>query len=480
MRGFKTPYDIKSFVLSLVGIFLLSALMRATGGAGFAVMIPITFFILARNKPEQLVFILILSISTILANGAVMPKGVVYGICERALFVGLGFLMMTQIAGRRQSPILTPLIGLMSYVAYMAFVSAMGWSPIISYLKLFLFVSIFLGYYAIAMRSFSRDMDIRKLRAMILAVACYFILGSIVAARFGWAYMSFEELVDVPTDGTSLFKGMACHSNSFGGVLCVFALVLLTDMLFAVQRPDPLYIANIVVAVFFIARTGSRTSMGSFVLAVCFALYCFMKKRVVKNAWRGRVVRWALIAVALAGAYVLVSSSGREKMMRFVVKNRNEDAAVVVTKENILSTRQGKIDEGMENWRKSPLFGNGFQVSEDMTGFKVSSLRSILSAPVEKSVWFTAVLEEGGVIGFGLFCLFLVTVFPTLIRRKAYIGATMLFSLFCANFGEFTFFSLSGAGGMQWGMVFVGLILDGQRLKDEYCVAMQQKRRFHF
>jgi len=47
-----------------------------------------------------------------------------------------------------------------------------------------------------------------------------------------------------------------------------------------------------------------------------------------------------------------------------------------------------------------------------------------------------------------------------------------LFSLFSANFGEFTFFSLSGAGGMQWGMVFVGLILDGQRMKDESRASM--------
>jgi len=461
------PYDVKTFWMSVLGIFLLSALMRATGGAGFALMIPIAFFTLARNKPEQLVFVLVLSISTILANGAIMPKDTVYAVSERVLFVGLGFLLMTQVSGHRHPPFLKPLLGLLPYVAYMALVSAMGWSPIISYLKLFLFVSIFMGYYAIAMRSSSRDMDVRKLRAMILAVACYFILGSIVATRFTWAYMSLEELLDVPTDGTNLFKGMASHSNSLGCVLSAFSLVLLCDMLFAVQRPDPLYIANIVVALVFIMRSGSRTSMGSFILAVCFALHCFMKTRSVKNAWRGRVMRWVLLLVALGGAYVLASSSGREKVMRFVVKNRNEDAAVVVTKENILNSRQGKIDEGLENWRESPLFGNGFQVSRDMADFKVSSFKSILSAPVEKSVWFTAVLEEGGVIGFGLFCLFLAIVFPTLVKRKAYIGATLLFSLITANFGEFTFFSLSGAGGMQWGMVFVGFILDGQRLKGE-------------
>jgi len=461
------PYDVKSFRNALVGILLLTALMKATGGAGFAIMIPIAFFTLARNKPEQLVFVLLLSIASILTNGYVMPKDMTYGICERALFVGLGFALMTQVAGHKQSPILTPLMGLMPYVAYMALVSIMGWCPIISYLKLFLFVSIFMGYYAIAMRSSKRELDVRKLRGMILAVSSFFILGSIVAARFPWAYVSYEELLETPTDGTSLFRGMTANSNALGCVLTVFSLILFADMLFAIQRPVPLYIVNILCAFYFIIQSGSRTAMGSFILAVCFALYCFLKSRTVKTAWKGRIVRWGLCLVALGGALILISSTRRESVMRFIVKNQDKDSAVVVTKENVLNSRQGKLDEGMANWRESPLFGNGFQVSRDMEGFKVQSIKSILTAPVEKSVWVTAVLEEGGVIGMGLFCLFLLNVFPKLIQRKAYIGATLLFSLICGNLGEFTFFSLSGAGGLQWGMVFIGLILDGQRLKIE-------------
>lgn len=461
------PYDVKTFWMSMAGILLLAAAMKATGGAAFALMIPISFFVLSRNKPEQLVFVLLLSIATILTNGAVMPKDMIYGLSERGLFVGLGFLLMTQTAGHKHPIFLKPLLGLLPYIGYMALVSVLGWSPIISYLKLFLFTSIFMGYYAIAMRSSSRDMDIRKLRGMILAVASFFIIGSIFVSRFGWAYMSYQELLEAPVGGKNLFKGMSNHSNAFGCILSVFSLVLIGDMLFSIQRPDPLYIVNICLAVFYIARTGSRTSMGTFILGLCFALHCFMKTRTVKNVWRGRVMRWVLLLVALGGAYVLASSAGREKVMRFVVKNRNEDAEVVVSTENVMSSRQGKIDEGIENWRESPLFGNGFQVSKSMQDFKVSSAKSVLSAPVEKSVWFSAVLEEGGVIGFGLFCVFLATVFPTLIRRRAYIGGTLLFAVFCSNFGEFTFFSLSGAGGMQWGMVFVGLILDGQRLKDE-------------
>lgn len=474
MRSFDKPYDVKTFWMSLVGILLLSFAMQVSGGAAFALMIPIALFTLSRNKPEQLVFVLILSISSILANGNVMPKDVTYAIAERVLFIGLGFLLMTQVAGHRHPLILKPLLGLLPYVAYMAIVSFQGWCPLISYLKLFLFVSIYMGYYAIAMRSSGKELDVRKLRGMILAVACFFIIGSLLVQPFGWAYMSLEELAEAPTDGNSLYKGMTNHSNALGCVLLTFSLVLLADMLFGVQKPIPIYIVNILCALYFAARSGSRTSMGAFILAFCFALFCFVKSRAIRGVWKGRVVRWALVIVALGGAALLASSARREAVMRFVVKQRHEGAEVVVTKENVMSSRQGKIDEGFENWRESPLIGNGFQVSRDMIGFKADSLKSVLTAPVEKSVWFSAVLEEGGVIGFGLFCLFLLTVFPALVKRKAYIGATMLFALLCANFGEFTCFSLSGAGGMQWGMVFVGLILDGQRMKNAARIAMQQ------
>lgn len=474
MRQHRAPYDKKTFIQSCIGILLLTAAMKATGGAAFALMIPIAMFSLGAGKsPEQLIFILLLSISSILGNGYLMPKNMIYGLAQRGLFVGLGFVLMTQVAGRKASPTLTPLMGIMPYVAYMALVSVMGWCPMISYLKLFLFTTIFMAYYAIAIRSSRNELDLRKLRSMILAVASFFILGSFVAQRFGWAYVSFEELQGVPLDGTiSLYKGLAANSNALGCILMLFSLTLFVDMLFSVQRVDYLYLANILCALYLVAKSGSRTAMGTLLLSAGFAFYCFLKTRTIKNVWKGRVMNWTLMAIIFGGSILLASSAGREKVMRFIVKNQNQNDVVVVNSENVLSSRQGKIDEGFANWRKSPLFGNGFQVSDDMKGFKTNGLASILSAPVEKCVWFAAVLEEGGVIGFGLFCLFLLTAFTKLIQRKAYIGATMLFSILCSNLGEFTFFSLSGAGGMQWGMVFVGLILDNQRLKDQRTLAI--------
>lgn len=467
MRKQRLPYDIKSFCLALLGIVGLIVAMKASAGGAFAIMIPIAFMTLTGNRPEHLVFVLLLSISTILMNGYLMPKGMVYAITERGLFVSLGFILMTQVAGRRNPRLLTPILGLLPYIAYILLVSFWGWCPVISLLKIFLFTTIFMAYYAIAVRSSTKELDIRKLRGMILAIVSFFIIGSIFAQRFGWAYMTLEELTEAPTDGTSLFKGMSTHANALGGILSFYALLLLADMLFLIQRPDKLYILNLLCALYLIARSGSRTSMGTFILGASFAGYCFFKSRQVASRWKNRVRSLVVLLVALGGLVILILPAGREKVKRFVVKYGNKDEAVVMTTENVMNSRQGKIDEGIANWRKSPFVGNGFQVREDMKGFKVTSLGSILSAPVEKSVWVTAILEEGGVAGFVIFVLFLLVVFPKLIKRKAYVGGTMFFALVCSNLGEFTIFSMSGGGGMQWGMVFVGFILDVQRLKIE-------------
>ena len=467
MRQYRLPYDLRTLGLSLLAIVALIIGMKIIGGWAFALLIPIAFMTLAGNRPEQLVYILLLSISTILMNGYFVPKDMIYAISERGLFVSLGFILMTQVAGRRNSRLLTPVLGLLPYIAYMLLVSFFGWCPVISLLKIFLFTTIFMAYYAIAVRSSAKELDIKKLRGMILAIASFFIIGSIFAQRFGWAYMTLEEMADAPTDGASLYKGLASHANALGGILAFYALFLLADMLFVIQRPDKLYSLNLLCALYLIARSGSRTSMGTFVLGASFAGYCFFKSRQVAGRWKNRIRSFAVLLVALGGLLILLSSSGRDKIKRFVVKYGKQDEAVVMTTENVIHSRQAKIEQGIDNWRKSPWVGNGFQVSEDMKGFKVSSLRSILTAPVEKSVWITAILEEGGVAGFIIFVLFLFIVIPTLVKRKAYIGGTMFFAFVCSNLGEFTFFSMSGGGGMQWGMVFVGFILDVQRLKIE-------------
>ena len=122
------------------------------------------------------------------------------------------------------------------------------------------------------------------------------------------------------------------------------------------------------------------------------------------------------------------------------------------------------MDSAMANFEESPAIGNGFQVSAQMADMDIRSWKQLLSAPIEKGVWITAVLEEGGIFGLLLFCGFLLIAFPLLLSRQAYLGVCALFVFIISNLGEFTFFSASGNGGLLWAVTFVGLTLDAQRV----------------
>ena len=190
-----------------------------------------------------------------------------------------------------------------------------------------------------------------------------------------------------------------------------------------------------------------------------------MNARGLGSRWKSRVMSFVMMLAILIFVVFLFIPSVQERVAKFLVKSASDDVGPVTT-ERITSSRMAKIDEALYNFHKSPIIGNGFQVSKDMKNMKENGL-AILSAPIEKGVWVTAVLEEGGIIGFLIFTVFLFNCIIKSIKRKAYIGGACLFVVTVTNLGEFTFFSMSYAGGFSWAMVFVGLALDLRKMSDE-------------
>ena len=97
--------------------------------------------------------------------------------------------------------------------------------------------------------------------------------------------------------------------------------------------------------------------------------------------------------------------------------------------EYAMGMRQFLIDAQIYNFKKSPYIGNGVQVSEEMAYTKTTSFKDLISAPIEKGVWVTAVLEEDGVIGFTILVLFILGAILTMLRRGACTGVTVLSAL---------------------------------------------------
>lgn len=476
-------YSKKLIAKYLLWIILALVAMKFTAGIAFAAIIPFAVFAMVNRNPQNLFFVLLLSIASIVTNSFFAPKTLAYFICQRGVMVAVGCITAIQVFGQRHSPVVKVALAIFVYIVYMFFVSQGGYAPVISNLKLGLFMVSYLAIYAVSLRMVEHRSNLRQLRSMLLALAIVFLFGSVLLIPFtGVAYMGLEELQENP-DVVSLFKGMTCHSQELGPVATLWGLFLAADLLFSVQRADKLYIALLLTVPFLIYKTSSRTAMGTFVACLVFLGYCVMLTRGMRIRWRRKVFSFFSVSMVVVAVSVFAIPSMRDHVVKFVAKRGGDSSQIVLDKENLFSTRQARWNMALDGWRKSPYLGNGFQVSEEMKYKRVSSLKDMLSAPIEKCSWIYANLEEGGIFGQTIFVCVILFMFFSFMRYRAYTGATMFMATLILNMGEYQIFSMSSTGGFEWMLIFTGLVCDVQRHKEkiwqgrERALQMQQFSR---
>lgn len=463
-------YSKKGLVWGLLGLLAMCGLMKATSGAGFLAIFAVVFAGFSKNRIPVLMFALVATATLTMTNPIVAPKGFVFTIAARLVYIITAGVMILQVVGRKAPKQLTPLLSIMPYLVYQAITSSVGFQPIISYLKLMLFLLVFFAFYSVASAARGRD-DFRferALRTVLLIFGCYFIFGSLALIPFpGIGKMGAAAALEqgLTVESVGLFMGITLQPQALGPAVGVIATVLLADLLFSLRRWDPLYLALLFVAPVLVYYTSSRTAMGTWLAGMCFTAFVFMCSNGVGSRWKGRALGAITLVGMLTGIALFATPGVQDKALQFVLKTGDKSvSAEEFTFERVTSSRQGLMDNSMANFEESPAIGNGFQVSSMMADMDIRSWKQLLSAPIEKGVWITAVLEEGGIFGFLLFCGFLLITFPLLLSRQAYLGACALFVFMIANLGEFSFFSTSGIGGLLWAFIFVALTLDAQRV----------------
>lgn len=465
MKFWDEEFYSRKLIIKYLWVFvLISFAMKFTSGIAFAVIIPIALVALFRRDALLLFYVILLSTTSLVANGWLVPKGLVYAILQRGVMVLVGCITLLQVFGQRQSRYLKPLLGLTFYLVYILIVSQTGYSPIISSLKWFLFTITFFAYYSCATSvANSRGFEVYKLRSMMLAIAIFFIVGSLLVLPFPSIGMMNPESAEEMITLVSLFKGMTNHSQELGPVVTFLGLFLAADWIFTLQKRNALYLVLLLIVPFLIYKTSSRTAMGAFIVGLFFLYHCVSISREVKRSWKGVVISAFLAITTLGVVFALVFPSVRQGASKFIIKYR--ESPDEIRAEEVFSTREGKWNEALYGWRQSPYLGNGFQVVESMEGFKSSDIKDYLTAPVEKSTWIYAILEEGGVFGMSIFVIFIITTYMAMMRRKAYIGAVLFITMLTLNLGEFTIFAMSGSGGFMWAILMTGLVFDEARNK---------------
>ena len=358
-----------------------------------------------------------------------------------------------------------------------------GWSPAVSILKIILFALVFIAYIGASKVTLaSRRIGVREARAMILAALAFFIFGSVVLFAFpGIGYMGQADILNDPRfaqdiaagNVVSLYKGMTWHSQTLGPLISMFCVFLIGDLLFNVRRSNKLYLSMIAVCPFLVYRTSSRTAMSVLVCGIFALLFMFQSSRRIAITWKSRVMNISASLVIPLFVILFTIPSVREGAIRFALKYSTDvDSSTHLEMREVMSSRQGLIDEALYNWRKKPLLGNGFQVSEIMQYDKRSGIKDYLSAPIEKGVWVTAVLEEGGIIGLILFCLFWIPAVLALWSSGHCATSALLLSFIIMNMAEFTIFSMSAVGGFLWAIIFIMAILEGKQKEEDAMIRL--------
>lgn len=464
-------YDKPLLLKGLLGLLLLGFAMKITGGAGFLLIFPLVMLGFGKNKTQLLFWCILATATLTMGNSTLFPKGSSFAVANRAVYALVGGVMFFQMVGMRTSRMLSPLLALFPYLVYMAIVSSVGWLPIISYLKLTLFTIVFTAFYSTCSAAQWSLQGVPMLRSIFLCFACFIILGSVALMPFpGLSLMRVEDFFQQHgyyPEG-ALFCGITWHSQALGPLVAICSVILLADLLFSVRRWDKLYIVLLLFAPLLIYKTGARTAMGTYLAGNSFVAFVFMCARGVGARWKNSVLGILFMVGLLGGCAFMATPSLRQGALNFIYKTRGVDVQVEqMTLEKAVSSRQGLWDLAMANFRDSPWIGNGFQVSIFQKDMRIHSWKQLISAPIEKGVWVSAVLEEGGIFGMILFCFFWLFAFCALLSRHAFIGAAGLFVLFVSNFGEFTIFSMSGVGGILWAFIFMGLAMDALRIKQE-------------
>lgn len=462
--------DVLKMFCVVVGMIVL---MRLTKGFFGVVMLALgVWFAITRNISKALMFYVLYPFFAIL-NGMVCPQMPGFAMVSRIgtmLMTGALMLASSSRQGREQ----LPLGGLFLYLFCAVLSSMDGYFPIISYLKILNFAVFVLGLYIGVRNIHHQPREMYRLRLVFLAVACVLVFGSLFVLVFapGIAYSTSVRGLMVRGDtmadadalvsqiasnsGMLLFAGITNQSQCLSPMLsCVVAFVA-SDMVVSEKRMCRLHVALIACAIPLMYLTRSRTAFMALLVTVIMVYMYVMPKTKISAVLKKRITSGMYLALGLLMMAMVVMEVRNSGVSRLLRKTEDVTADERGFTEALTSSRMGKIELLMSDFKKNPLLGMGFQVMEEHKILYQMGAISLFSAPIEKGVLPVMVLAEGGLLGAFAFLVFLAMFYGTC-KKKHYVATSTMFTIILTtNMSEATFFSPSGSGGFIWIYCLVG------------------------
>lgn len=408
----------------------------------------------------------------VVMNPNILPKlGMMYSIGLRfgPLLIGLALAMRGGMTIGRQS---LPLGIMLLFLLVAAGSSVGGWSPMVSYMKLVNFLIFFLGIW-LGTKGLQHDKQgVTILRATLLALATFLIAGSAALWPFpGISTLNSLKMISevedvtmrneilrevIDSGGMTLFCGVTFQSQALSPLLtCAFAWVT-CDLLFVEGRFRWQHTLLLICALPLLYLTRSRTALLGVMVALSL-IYFYLPGKLALDRKMKRWIGHILMAggVALV-TLVVVAEIRSDAISRWVRKTDNVQTDKRSLSEAFTASRQGLMEMCMDDFRRNPMLGMGFQVAEYTKAYSEGSKGLILSSPIEKGVIPVMILGETGVVGATVFAVFLLTFYTGCTKRRLFITIVMMAVLLTINMGEATFFSPGGPGGPEWLFCIVG------------------------
>lgn len=454
---------IQDVAKGMVLLLLAMLACKYTAGGGALIIAGITCMMALTGRVGWGLIGYILFPFMVVMNPFVLPKSgltaLVLRLAPMVITVIFVFSGATR-AGRQQIPI--GMIYLYLFVA--AICSIGGYYPPVSYLKVINCLILFLGL-SLGFRNIDkRPADVMTIRQFFLVITSFVIWGSIVVLIFfpGAAYMttlaSTIEKVGMKAaeaqlatmTGLKLFAGVMNQSQCLATVLPCSLAWLACDMFFVEKRISKVHALTILAGMPLVYLTRSRSAMLTSVMAASFIyFYCIKKVNI-----RQTIKRKMHSAMMLLGVMVVIAAAVMEARNHAITRwlRKNEDVAGDTRSlgEAFTSSRMGKVNENLEDFKSSPVLGTGFQVAYEMKYQFAHHDGLILSAALEKSVLPLMVLGETGVVGGIVFLIYIISFYAGCIKKRYYCCATLHTVFLVTNMAEATYFSPGGAGGYMW------------------------------
>lgn len=437
VNQFTHPQLYKGRATFLTGIACLA--MVAAGFVSpyaFLIFPAMGAFVALTGKPGDVFFAMLLILAPISLSGYFMSIAA-YGVIvwtARVVILGVLLVLLLRTTGGGLKNFSSPGLGafMALFVVLVAVTPLVSGYPGTSYGKLFFFFP-FLGMLFYATKAGEANLK------PMMGWMCAMIFSSLVLYKLhpaiGYAAMWEGQEVE------GRYSGIMVHPQTLAATLALISptlvyLVLLRKNLFSLSWPGAVFGG----ALALVWLSSSRTGAASCIFATGLTSVLLMMRSASPQV-RRHAQTFVVICAAAAVVIIPLKWGAVEK---FVFKE-------VDAQEVSLSGRDEIVRASWNAFLDSPIIGNGFQVPSRFTQHGIENFDSgSRSTAIEKSFFVTMMLEEIGLIGFGIFIIGIGAMLLDAWRRNAllFVGSFLTFLLI--NCGEAVIFSPSALGGLGW------------------------------